>query len=416
MTRLLPYLALGVAGLLLGAVVNLLVERLGDETPPCSPWNPRSPRDAATSGLDRLPILGWFRLNRAPMRRELGSYFIVRPLLVELGAATLAPLVWAWVVDRVALVPPNFRPLDYPWPALAALLLVLLAVMLAATTIDFLERIIPDEITDFGALAALAFAVLLPSVALPAFDYDPVGAPKELAPLRFSSPHDVPLSLQGPAGLALALAIILGWRAAILAPPLCRRLPLRRALYLAVRRIVRNFLAFRYQQLYLLVALVPVVAAWALGGPHWESTLSATVGLAVGLGLTWTIRLVAAEALDKEGLGFGDVTLMAMIGAFLGWQPVVITFFVAPVAGLLLHATASLLSGDRALPYGPYLCLGAMITVAAWVPVWDYLYGLLWVGWLAPTFGLVLGPLTYLLLRLLRSVPYFASEKEPPPR
>ena len=76
-------------------------------------------------------------------------------------------------------------------------------------------------------------------------------------------------------------------------------------------------------------------------------------------------------ALRREAMGFGDVTLMAMIGAFLGWQAAVLTFFLAPFFGLA-HALWKLVtylgkrlsgrqssSADRELPFGPYLSMAA---------------------------------------------------------
>ena len=70
-------------------------------------------------------------------------------------------------------------------------------------------------------------------------------------------------------------------------------------------------------------------------------------------------------------MGFGDVTLMGMIGAFLGWQAAVLTFFAGAFFGLA-HAVwklsiyvrkwmrgEKLSTADRELPFGPYLSMGA---------------------------------------------------------
>jgi leader peptidase (prepilin peptidase) / N-methyltransferase len=95
------------------------------------------------------------------------------------------------------------------------------------------------------------------------------------------------------------------------------------------------------------------------------------VGLLVGAGLTQTVRKIAGFIARREAMGFGDVTLMGMIGAFMGWRAAVLTFFVGPFFGLghalwkLLRLILKKLTGgkltssDRELPYGPYLSMAA---------------------------------------------------------
>ena len=56
-------------------------------------------------------------------------------------------------------------------------------------------------------------------------------------------------------------------------------------------------------------------------------------------------------------MGFGDVTLMMMVGAFLGWQAGVVIFFLAPFAGLVVGVLQLVLRRDDEIPYGPFLCL-----------------------------------------------------------
>ena len=79
-----------------------------------------------------------------------------------------------------------------------------------------------------------------------------------------------------------------------------------------------------------------IIATWWVGGDGWESLLSSLVGLAAAGGIVWLVRIIGRYALRKEAMGFGDVTLMAMIGSFLGWQACLFVFFLAPFAGLLL--------------------------------------------------------------------------------
>ena len=87
--------------------------------------------------------------------------------------------------------------------------------------------------------------------------------------------------------------------------------------------------------------------------------------------LIWSVRLVAQRILGVEAMGFGDVTLMGMIGAFLGWQAVLLIFFIAPFFGLIYGIINVLLGRGRAVPYGPFLCLATVFVVVAWSPIWS---------------------------------------------
>ena len=103
-----------------------------------------------------------------------------------------------------------------------------------------------------------------------------------------------------------------------------------------------------------------------LGGAHWHGLFTALVGLAVGGGIIWSIRILAALALNKEAMGFGDVTLMAMIGAFIGWQGAAMAFFLSPFAAIAIVLVRFILTRDHYTPFGPYLCAGALMTILYW--------------------------------------------------
>lgn len=66
---------------------------------------------------------------------------------------------------------------------------------------------------------------------------------------------------------------------------------------------------------------------------------------------------------ETESMGGGDVKLLAMIGAFLGWQGAVITFFLAPFFGAAIGIINLLVKKDHTIPYGPFLSLGAVVTL-----------------------------------------------------
>lgn len=66
---------------------------------------------------------------------------------------------------------------------------------------------------------------------------------------------------------------------------------------------------------------------------------------------------------ETESMGGGDVKLLAMIGAFLGWQKALITFFIAPFFGALIGILNLAIKKDHTIPYGPFLSLAAVISI-----------------------------------------------------
>jgi leader peptidase (prepilin peptidase) / N-methyltransferase len=115
---------------------------------------------------------------------------------------------------------------------------------------------------------------------------------------------------------------------------------------------------------------------------HWGAFWTGILGLGVGAGLTFALRQFFSFVFRKEALGLGDVTLLGMIGAYLGWQAAVLTFFSGAFVGLG-HAIWKLVqkwkkwltggklsSSDSELPYGPYLSLAAAMLYFAWPWVW----------------------------------------------
>ncbi len=112
-----------------------------------------------------------------------------------------------------------------------------------------------------------------------------------------------------------------------------------------------------------------VLVFWIQNG-RWPYLLSSLIGMAVAGGMTWGVRLSASYGFGAEALGFGDVTLMAMIGAYVGWQPSLIIFFLAPMLALLFVVARWVVTRDTATPYGPYLCAAAAVLLVGWDSLW----------------------------------------------
>jgi leader peptidase (prepilin peptidase)/N-methyltransferase len=66
---------------------------------------------------------------------------------------------------------------------------------------------------------------------------------------------------------------------------------------------------------------------------------------------------------ETESMGGGDVKLLAMVGAFLGWQKALLTFFIAPFFGLVIGIINLIVKKDHTIPYGPFLSLAAIVSL-----------------------------------------------------
>ncbi|MCP4633017.1 MAG: prepilin peptidase [candidate division Zixibacteria bacterium] len=90
--------------------------------------------------------------------------------------------------------------------------------------------------------------------------------------------------------------------------------------------------------------------------------------LAGGVGL-YLIALFGNLVFKKESMGGGDIKLAALIGAFLGWKGVLLTIIISSLIGaisgilLLLLSSSFAKKSSHAIPYGPFLALGAIVSM-----------------------------------------------------
>jgi leader peptidase (prepilin peptidase) / N-methyltransferase len=96
--------------------------------------------------------------------------------------------------------------------------------------------------------------------------------------------------------------------------------------------------------------------------------LGSILGIALGAGVLYTIATGYYLLRREEGMGMGDVKMLAMIGAFLGWKAVLLTLVLSSFAGAIVGV--GLLAFSRggmryALPFGTFLALGALVAMLA---------------------------------------------------
>ena len=87
------------------------------------------------------------------------------------------------------------------------------------------------------------------------------------------------------------------------------------------------------------------------------------LGVLIGGGSIYAMGLLGDWMFKKESMGGGDIKLMAMVGAFLGWKLAVLSFFIAPFFGAIYGVASKILTKDSTIAYGPFLCLGSLISL-----------------------------------------------------
>ena len=99
--------------------------------------------------------------------------------------------------------------------------------------------------------------------------------------------------------------------------------------------------------------------------PGWRSSL---IGIVAGGGVLFLIAEGYYRVRHEEGLGMGDVKMLAMMGAFLGWPLAILSLMIASVAGTIV-GIALIVTGrgtmKYALPFGTFLAIGAAVSAAA---------------------------------------------------
>lgn len=121
---------------------------------------------------------------------------------------------------------------------------------------------------------------------------------------------------------------------------------------------------------------IAIGLAFSLAGPPgWRAAL---LGVLLGGGVLYAIAWGYYVLRKEEGLGMGDVKMLGMIGAFLGWQAVLLTLVLASFSGALIGvAMIALQRGSMkyALPFGTFLAIGALVAMLAGQPIIDWYVG-----------------------------------------
>ena len=87
----------------------------------------------------------------------------------------------------------------------------------------------------------------------------------------------------------------------------------------------------------------------------------AVLGAATGFALLYAVGVAGQWVFGEEAMGGGDIKMMAMVGAFVGWKGVLLTVFAASVFGSLVYVPLLLRHKKRHVPFGVFLAMGAAV-------------------------------------------------------
>ncbi len=119
--------------------------------------------------------------------------------------------------------------------------------------------------------------------------------------------------------------------------------------------------------------VVGLALAWRGG---LDGFLEALLGAVVGFALLYGVAWAGEKAFGREAMGGGDIKMMAMVGAFVGWKGVLLTIFGGALIGTLVWVPISLWK-KKLVPFGVFLAAAAAITYLYGDPILEWYLGFL---------------------------------------
>jgi leader peptidase (prepilin peptidase)/N-methyltransferase len=345
-------------GACIGGLLNVCIQRLPYEKSLLWPGWRCTVCYQPIRWYDAAPLAGfWLRLGRC---RACGARFPARYFVIELltglcftGLFYLDVVVNVHGLATLSGCAPDIAAGRVPWQAWVVFghHALLVSFLLLVSLIDLDHYEIPLPITVLGTMLGLA------SSALWAWPWPDAAAPLPVRP-----------ALIVPGGLGLLDAV-------------------------------------PQPGLYPWPVWFPLPEALAPAGSWKAGLATGLVGALVGTMLLRGVRFLFGLGRGREGLGVGDADLMMMAGSFLGWQPIVVAFFVSVFPALLVGLVQIVVRGSQELAFGPSLSLGIVLTMLAWPAIGPKMAFLFFDGTLIGLLVLAGGAILFIasvLLRLLR--------------
>ena len=104
------------------------------------------------------------------------------------------------------------------------------------------------------------------------------------------------------------------------------------------------------------------------------------LGVMVAGGILWFLAWISPYVFGKEGMGGGDIKLMAMVGSFIGWQPALLAIMIGSLLGSLVGGgliVTRVMRREQYIPFGPFLAIGSFLALFFHQPLFEWYWSLL---------------------------------------
>ncbi|MCE3222455.1 MAG: pilD [Nitrospira sp.] len=104
------------------------------------------------------------------------------------------------------------------------------------------------------------------------------------------------------------------------------------------------------------------------------------LGVLVAGGILWFLAWISPYVFGKEGMGGGDIKLMAMVGSFIGWQPALLAIMIGSLVGSLVGGgliAAGVMRREHYIPFGPFLAVGSLLALFFHQPLFEWYWSLI---------------------------------------
>lgn len=328
-------------GAIIGSFLNVCIVRLPKERSVVFPASHCVHCKKPIAWHDNIPFFSWLVLGGRC--RQCKQKISFRYFLVELITATGFLLFYKYFGFHLVLFP----------------YLVMLCGFIVATFVDFEHRIIPDEVSIGGTVVGVLFSLFIPQL------------------------HGQDVFWKGGMWSVVGLLAgggsiyLMGLLGNIIIPRSRRQLDsiLKEEFLQVMSPIAPDVFEGLWQDMALNGYILPKDGTADVLDIFWQTKKADQLTLSPAYE---HLRKKVFKVLRMDTMGGGDVKLMAMVGAFMGWKLALLSFFLAPFFGAVYGIIEKIRTKESVIAYGPFLILGALVSLIKGQDI---------IRWIAATYG-----------------------------